>query len=86
MTDVRHMIRGRGRVSGARQVLRALRAGRAERVFFAADAAGMVTAPVKSSAVESGVETVEVPTMRELGAAFGLAVAASCAATLRERP
>ena len=86
MTDIRQMIRGRGRVSGARQVMRALRAGRVERVFDAADAAGTVTAPVKSAAAEAGVETVEISTMRELGIAFGLAVSASCAATLRERP
>ena len=86
MTDIRQIIRGRESVSGARQVLRALRAGRAERVFVAADAADAVTAPVKAIAGESGVETLEVPAMRELGSACGLAVDTSCAAVLRSRP
>ena len=62
------------KVTGAKQVTRALKNGAARRVFLAQDADDRVTEPVL------GVETETVPTMAELGRACGIAVGSAVAA------
>lgn len=70
------------KVTGAKQVTRALKNGDVRRVFLAGDADSRVTEPVLRLCQELGVETEEVPAMAELGRACGIAVGASVAAEL----
>jgi len=68
------------KVTGAKQVTRALKNGSARRVYLAQDADPRVTEPVEVLCREQGVETVEVPAMTQLGAACGIAVGSAVAA------
>lgn len=67
-------------VAGARQVLRAIRSGRAGRVLIAEDADPAVTGPVAQVAREAGLPVIVVPTMRELARRCGVEASCSCAA------
>lgn len=68
------------KVVGAKQTKRALSDGRARKVFLAADADPRVTEPLARLAREAGVSVEEVPSMKELGAACGIAVGSAVAA------
>ena len=68
------------KVTGAKQVTRALKNGSAQQVFLADNADPRVTEPVADLCQEQGVETVSVPTMAALGAACGIAVGSAVAA------
>ncbi len=68
------------KVTGAKQVTRALKNGSARRVFLAQDADPRVTEPVELLCREQGIETEPVPTMTQLGAACGIAVGSAVAA------
>lgn len=68
------------KVTGAKQVSRALKNGSARRVFLAEDADPRVTEPVEDLCREQGVETETVPTMTALGTACGIAVRSAVAA------
>ena len=70
------------KVTGAKQVPRALKNGSVRLVFLAQDADPRVTDPVALLCQEQGVETETVPTMTELGAACGIAVGSAVAAIL----
>ena len=60
------------KVTGAKQVTRALKNGTARRVFLAENADPRVTEPVADLCRETGTETEQVPTMAALGAACGI--------------
>lgn len=68
------------KVTGAKQVQRALKSGTARRVFLAEDADPRVTEPVEALCREQGVEIEPVPTMAVLGSACGIAVGSAVAA------
>lgn len=68
------------KITGAKQVLRALKNGTARRVYLADNADPRVTEPVADLCREQGVETVSVPTMAALGSACGIAVGSAVAA------
>lgn len=68
------------KVTGAKQVTRALKNGTARRVFLADNADPRVTEPVADLCQEQGVQTVNVPSMTALGAACGIAVGSAVAA------
>lgn len=70
------------KVTGAKQVTRALKNGSAAMVFLAEDADPRITGPVESLCRENGVETKSVPTMTALGAACGISVGSAVAAIL----
>ena len=70
------------KVTGAKQVTRALKNGSARLVFLARDADPRVTEPVELLCREQGVETASVPTMAELGTACGIAVGSAVAAVI----
>lgn len=70
------------KVTGAKQVTRALKNGAVRRVFLAQDAESRVTEPVLRLCRELGTDTIEVPTMAELGGACGIAVGSAVAAIL----
>ena len=68
------------KVTGAKQVARALKNGSAHRVFLAENADLRVIEPVEDLCREHGIATETVPTMAELGAACGIAVGSAVAA------
>ena len=70
------------KVVGAKQTKRALRDGRAARVFLAKDADPILTESVEAMSLEHQVEVEWIATMKELGKACGIAVGAAVAATL----
>ena len=71
------------RVVGARQVLRAVVADNAERVFIARDADPFITQPVVNACEKSGVRFEEVGTMQQLGKDCGIGVKAAVAGILK---
>ena len=70
---------GSNKVVGAKQVRRALRDGRAVRLYMAMDADPRMLQPLVQEAVNRQVPVRQVPTMKELGAACGIAVGAAVA-------
>ena len=68
------------KVVGAKQTKRALTDGRVKKIFLASDADPRVTEPLARMAQERAVAVEEVPSMRELGAACGIAVGSAVAA------
>ena len=72
------------RVVGSNSVLRALAAGKLSLVYIAADADPFVTRRIAVEAEKSRVELVEVESMKALGSACGLDVAAAAAGVLRK--
>lgn len=70
------------KVVGAKQVKRALKDGRAKKLFWAENADPRVLQPLIQEAVRSGVPLQQISTMKELGEACGIAVGAAVAALL----
>ena len=68
------------KVVGAKQAKRALNDGRARKLFLAADADPRVIEPLAVLAGEKSVPVEEASTMKELGAACGIAVGSAVAA------
>lgn len=75
---------GSNKVVGAKQAKRALRDGRAVRLFMAMDADPRLLQPLVQEAVNRQVPVSQVPTMKELGAACGIAVGAAVAVLTKE--
>ena len=67
------------KVTGAKQVTRALKNAKALRVFMAQDADPRVTQPLMELAREKGVTVNHIPLMKTLGAACGIAVGSAAA-------
>jgi large subunit ribosomal protein L7A len=67
---------------GAKQAKRALNDGRARKLFLAVDADPRVTEPLAALARDKSVAVVEVPSMKELGTACGIAVGSAVAVLL----
>ena len=70
------------RAVGAKQARRTLNDGRANRLFVASDADPRITDPLRQLAAEKNVPVEEVPTMKELGSACGIAVGSAVAVLL----
>ena len=70
---------GPNKVVGAKQAKRALKDGRAVRLYMAMDADPRLLQPLVQEAVNRQVPVSQVPTMKELGAACGIAVGAAVA-------
>lgn len=68
------------KVVGAKQVKRALEAGRAVKVFLCDDADPRITQSVAELCAQKGVEQVAGVTMKDLGKACGISVPAAVAA------
>ena len=75
---------GPNKVVGAKQAKRALRDGRAVRLFMAMDADPRLLQPLVQEAVNRQVPVSQVPNMKELGAACGIAVGAAVAVLTKE--
>ncbi|NBI08888.1 50S ribosomal protein L7ae-like protein [Colidextribacter sp. OB.20] len=74
---------GSNKVVGAKQAKRALRDGRAGRLFVAMDADPRLLQPLVQEAVNRQVPVSQVSSMKELGASCGIAVGAAVAVLLR---
>ena len=74
---------GSNKVVGAKQAKRALRDGRAVRLFVAMDADPRLLQPLVQEAVNRQVPVSQVSSMKELGASCGIAVGAAVAVLLR---
>ena len=75
---------GPNKVVGAKQAKRALRDGRAVRLFMAMDADPRLLQPLVQEAVNRQVPVSQVSTLKELGAACGIAVGAAVAVLTKE--
>ena len=71
------------RVVGAKQVKRALKDGRAARLYMAMDADPRMLQPLVQEAVNRQVPVSQVPTMKDLGAACRIAVGAAVAVLVK---
>jgi large subunit ribosomal protein L7A len=71
------------KVIGTKQTLRALKNGEVKAVYIARDAEERIINDVQKTAKESNVQVVYVPTMVDLGKAFGIEVGAATAALLK---
>ena len=74
---------GSNKVVGAKQVRRALRDGRAARLYIAMDADPRLLQPLVQEAVNRQVPIQQVSSMKELGESCGIAVGAAVAVLLR---
>ena len=70
------------KVAGVKQTRRSVSDGRVKRVYLAQDADPRVTGPVEALCTEHAVAVEWVPSMKELGAACGIAVGSAVAALL----
>lgn len=75
---------GPNKVVGAKQAKRALRDGRAVRLFMAMDADPRLLQPLVQEAVNRQVPVTQAPSMKELGASCGIAVGAAVAVLTKE--
>ena len=73
----------KAKVVGLKQARRAVMQGQADRVYLACDADPKRTAPLESLCRERGVSCDSGMTLRQLGAACGIAVPAAAVAVLR---
>ena len=71
------------KVTGAKQVSRALKADKVLRVYLAADADPRITQPVEAMCQNEDIPVEQVATMAELGAACGISVGSAVAAMLK---
>ncbi len=70
-------------VVGAKQLRKALKAGRAQRVYLASNADPAITEPIELLCRQSQVDCTWVATMQDLGKACGIEVGAAAAAAIR---
>ena len=71
------------KVVGAKQTKRAISGGNAIAVYLADDADPRVTDAIRDLCAECDVTVYDVPAMKELGHACGIAVGAAVAALIR---
>ncbi len=82
--DAAPVLGDRPRVVGTRQVLKALHAGRVERLYVAVDAAAGIVARLVDEASRQGVVVDRSLDLRQLGRAGGVEVGAAAMGILRE--
>ena len=70
------------KVVGSKQARRALRDGRAKKIYIARDADPRILQPLVQEAVRAGVRVEQAETMTLLGEACGIAVGAAIAAVV----
>ena len=81
-TEMLEELRQGEKVVGAKQTRRALKSGRAKKLFMAKDADPRLLQPLVQEAVRTGVRIEQVDTMKQLGEACGIAVGAAVAVLL----
>lgn len=68
---------------GFKQAMRALKDGKAEKIFLAENCDGHIKDGIENSANENNTPIVYVSDMKELGAMCSISVGASCAVVIR---
>lgn len=76
------MLGSQARVVGAKQIRKALNAGKAQKVFLAKNADPAITEPLAAVCQCNNVEYVWVRSMADLGNACGIEVGAAAAAVI----
>ena len=74
----------RRRAVGLKQTIRAVRGGKAERVFIAGDAGEEMVRELREEVLARGITLETIPTMKALGKACRIQVPAAAAASLRD--
>ncbi|HAG06574.1 MAG TPA: 50S ribosomal protein L7Ae-like protein [Peptococcaceae bacterium] len=82
--SLERLSKARRKTVGSKQTLKAIQRGQAKVVYVARNAEPHVTGPVLEACRTQQVPVVEVPTMRELGRACGIAVNCASAAITEE--
>jgi len=82
--SLERLSKARRKTVGSKQTLKAIQRGQAKVVYVARNAEPHVTGPVLEACRAQQVPVVEVPTMRELGRACGIAVNCASAAITEE--
>lgn len=70
-------------IVGFKQVLRAVKDGKAEKVYLSDDCESKISNPIERAASEMNVQIIYIPTMKELGEMCGIDVGASCAVEIK---
>ena len=78
-TEMLEELKQGSKLVGAKQTRRALKDGRAKKLYMAKDADPRLLQPLVQEAVRTGVRVEQVDTMRELGEACVIAVGAAVA-------
>ena len=78
-TEMLEELKQGSKVVGAKQTRRALKDGRAKKLFLAKDADPRLLQPLVQEAVRAGVRIEQADTMKQLGEACGIAVGAAVA-------
>ena len=74
----------KSRVVGVKQTLRAIREGRAEKVFLAGDAEERITVPIQAACAQANIPMEAGLTRKELGKRCGIEVGTAAAAVLKK--
>jgi large subunit ribosomal protein L7A len=74
----------KGRVVGVKQTLRAIREGRAQKVYLAVDAEDRVLAPLQAACEETETPVDAALSRKELGRQCGIEVGTAAAAVLKK--
>lgn len=72
------------KVIGTKQTAKALQRDGVSVLYIAKDAESRIVEPLETQAKEKGVQIIKVPSMKELGKAFGIEVGAAAAAILKK--
>ena len=83
LAEIRAETIGQKMVVGARQLQKALRSGKACRVYLAQNADPALTEPIATLCRQNGVSYAWVRSMKDLGEAAGIEVGAAAAAALK---
>lgn len=70
------------KVIGIKQTAKALQKNEVAVLYIAKDAENRIVEPVETLAQSKGIQIIRVPSMKELGKAFGIEVGAAVAAIL----
>nr|WP_084052362.1 ribosomal L7Ae/L30e/S12e/Gadd45 family protein [Desulfonispora thiosulfatigenes] len=69
---------------GIKQTTKALQKDQVKTLYIAIDAETKTLGLIEEKAKEKGIQIIEVPSMKELGKAFGIDVGSACAAILKD--
>lgn len=73
------------KVIGIKQTMKSLQKNEVVTLYIAKDAENRVTEPIETQAKAKGIQIIKVPSMKELGKAFGIEVGAAVAAILAQK-
>lgn len=69
-------------IIGAKQVMKAMRAGKTSKIYIASDCDPIISRPIAEEAAGRGISVEHIPTRKQLGEMCGIRVKAACAAQI----